>query len=56
MCGKEDWVIRIDESDIKFEGTAELKIGNEQLFIETVIILWEIIAFHWKCEIQNWKL
>ena len=56
MCGKKDWVIRIDESGIKFERIAELKIGNEQLFIEIVIKQWEMIVFTWKCEIQNWKL
>ena len=28
MCGEKDWGIRIGESDIQFERTAELKIEN----------------------------
>ena len=37
VWGKNDGGIRIGESDIKFERIAELKIVNEQVFIEIVI-------------------
>ena len=36
VCGKNDWGIRIGESNLKFAGIAELKIANEQIFTETV--------------------
>ena len=29
----------------------ELKIANEQIFIETVIKQWEIMVWTWKCGI-----
>ena len=51
MCGKKDWGTRIGESDIQFERIAELKIANEQVFIETVIKQWEMIVLTWKCGI-----
>ena len=35
--GKKDSGIRIGESDIRFEITAELKIANQQVFIEIII-------------------
>ena len=50
-CGKKNWGIRIGESDIKFERTAELKIANEQVFIKIVIKQWKIIVLNWKCGI-----
>ena len=37
VWGKNDGGIRIGESDIKFERIAELKIVNEQVFVEIVI-------------------
>ena len=40
MCGKKDLGIRIGESDIKCERITELKIANEQVFIEIVIKQW----------------
>ena len=51
LCGKKDWGIRIDESDIKFERTVELQIANKQTFIETVIKQWEMIVLTWQCRI-----
>ena len=51
VCGKKDWGIWIGESQIKFERIAELKIANEQVFIEIVIELWEMLVLTWKCGI-----
>ena len=51
MCGKKDWGIRTCESDIKLERITELKIANEQVFIEIVIKQWEMIVWTWKCGI-----
>ena len=50
-AGKKDWGIRIGESVIKFERTVELKIANEQTFIEIVIKQWEMIVLTWQCRI-----
>ena len=51
MCGKEDWGIRIGESDIKSGKIVELKISNEQVFIEIVIKQWKMIVLTWECGI-----
>ena len=37
VCGKKDRGIRTGESDMKFKWITELKIANEQVFIEIVI-------------------
>ena len=55
VCGKRDWGIRSDESDIKFKWIAKLKIANEQGFIEIVIKQQEMMVWIWKCGIWNWK-
>ena len=54
MCGKRDWGIRTGESDIKFKRITELKIVNEQVFIEIVIKHWEIDGLDSK--MRNLKL
>ena len=51
MCGKKDQGIRIGESDIKIQRTAELKIAAEQVFIKIIIKQWEMIVLTWKCGI-----
>ena len=50
MCGKKDWGIIIGESN--FLRTAELKIANEQVFIEIAIKQWEMILLTWKYEFK----
>ena len=54
-CGKKDWGIRTGESDIKFKRITELKIANDQVFIEIVIKQREIMVWTWKCGTENWK-
>ena len=49
VCGKKEWRIRTGESDIKFKKIMELKIANEQFFIEIVIKQWEMMVWSWKC-------
>ena len=51
VCGKKHWRIRTGESDIKFKRIMELKIANEQVFIEVVIKQWEMMVSTWKCEV-----
>ena len=51
MCGKKDWGIRTGKSDIKFERITELKIENEQVFIEFVIKQGQMMVSTWKCGI-----
>ena len=34
VCGKKDWAIRTGESGFKFKRITELKIANEQVFVE----------------------
>ena len=51
LCGKKDWGIRTSKSNSKFKRITELKIANEQVFIEIVIKQWEMIVWTWKCGI-----
>ena len=51
MCGEKDKEIKIGESDIKFQKTAELKIATEQVFIKIIIKQWEMIVLTWNCGI-----
>ena len=37
VCAKKDWGIRTGESEIKFKRIMELKIVNEQVFVEIVM-------------------
>ena len=37
VCAKKDWGSRTGESEIKFKRTMELKIVNEQVFVEIVM-------------------
>ena len=55
VCGKKDWGVRIGKSGIKFKIIMELKIVNEQVFIDIPIKQWEVMVWTWKCGIYNWK-